>query len=90
MSELEAAMERLSAALEQAERAIGDLGAQSGAPKAAAKIKDLEKERDALAAEVERLERQVSEDAALRAEAAEAVREALGDLRSVARERQEG
>ncbi|MBK0398016.1 DUF4164 family protein [Limibaculum sp. M0105] len=86
MAKLEEAVGRLTAALEQLERAVGDSGSSASGGEAGGRIAALVAERDRLAAEVERLERQVAEDAELRTEAAEAVRAALGDLRAVAGE----
>ena len=85
MAKLEEAVGRLTAALEQLERAVGDSAVPAGNDADAdERVAALKAERDRLASEVERLERQVAEDASLRAEAADAVRAALGDLRAVA------
>ncbi|MCL5775394.1 hypothetical protein M1105_00080 [Limibaculum sp. FT325] len=87
MAKLEETVARLAAALERLEQAVGEGGAMPAAPEdggARSRLSALEAERDRLATEVSRLERQVAEDAALRAEAADAVRAALGDLRAVA------
>lgn len=87
MAKLEEVIDRLAAALDQVEAAVSEgMQANGGATdtEARKRIEALEAERKRLAAEVARLERQVEEDAALRAEAADAVRAALGDLRSVA------
>jgi len=85
MAKLEEVVGRLTAALEQLERAVGGSAAPLGTDgDADERVAALKAERDRLASEVERLERQVAEDASLRAEAADAVRAALGDLRAVA------
>lgn len=80
MSKLEAALERLGAAVAVLERT---------APEAAGTAQDwaaLLDERDRLAETVAELQAARAEDAQLRAEAAEAVRAALGDLRALAPE----
>jgi hypothetical protein len=76
MGEIDRALDRLSRAV--AELIDAPPGSQDG--EVAARIAALTAERDRLRAEVEALEAQREEDARLRAEAAEAVRDALSDL----------
>lgn len=80
MTELDSVLDRLT-------DAVDHLIASSRKPgrdrEADARIARLIAERDQLRAEVEELRAQHDEDARLRAEAAEAVRAALTDLRSV-------
>lgn len=84
MSTLEQALARLATAAGVVETAVA--AARQSTGDAASAGGQLARERDALAAEVKRLREKSEEDAALRAEAAAAVREALGDLRSLVSE----
>ena len=81
MSELESALDRLnhavSALLETSKRGQAD---QKSVEKRIAELTD---ERDRLRAELEELRAAREEDAQLRAEAAEAVKDALRDLRTI-------
>ena len=81
MSKLDQAVGRLAAALEQLEQAVGDGATVAGGASDAEtrdRIAALETERNRLAAEIERLERQVEERAVDRLVAATA--EALAPL----------
>ena len=84
MSELDSALDRLSAAVSNliAASEQGRDGKGAG-DKATAQIAKLATERDRLQAEVDKLRGLHDEDARLRAEAAEAVKIALTDLRSL-------
>lgn len=89
MSELEKALDRLNGAvaalLDASRRGEAEAGAHQ------ARIAELESERDQLRAELAELRAAREEDARLRAEAAEAVKAALGDLRTIlAAQEQEG
>ena len=81
MSELEKALDRLDGAvstlIETARRGQAEEGEH------ARRIAELEAERDKLRAELSELRAAREEDAELRAEAADAVKAALGDLRTV-------
>ncbi len=77
MSELENAIDRLG-------RAIAELRGTTGGRPEPAVVNELAGERDELHAEVIELRGQREQDAQLRAEAADAVRIALSDLRSIA------
>jgi chromosome segregation ATPase len=81
MSELEKALDRLSSAvstlLDASERGRAEKGAH------VARLAALEAERDSLRAELSELRAAREEDARLRAEAAEAVKAALRDLRTI-------
>ncbi len=77
MSELESAIDRLG-------RAIANLRDSTGGRPEPAIVEELTGERDELRAEVIELQSQREQDAELRAEAADAVRIALSDLRSIA------
>ncbi len=81
MSELEQALDRLNGAvvtlLDASKRGRAEQGTH------AKRIAELEAERDKLRAELAELSAAREEDAQLRAEAAEAVKAALGDLRAV-------
>ncbi len=88
MTKIEAAIERMTAAITALE---GEIEAAAAKMTAAvdtvdaevAEIPELMSERDQLADEVKALRERAEEDARLRAEAAVAVREALDDLRGV-------
>jgi len=81
MSELEKALERLNGAvsrlLDASERGQAEQGTQEQ------RIAKLTAERDRLRAERDKLRAEREEDAKLRAEAADAVKAALGDLRTL-------
>lgn len=81
MSELDQALDRLNGAvvtlLDASKRGMAEQGAH------AKRIAALEAERDALRTELAELRAAREEDAQLRAEAAEAVKAALGDLRAL-------
>ena len=81
MSELERALDRLDGAvstlIETAKRGRAEEGEH------ARRIAELEAERDKLRAELAELRAAREDDAQLRAEAADAVKAALGDLRTV-------
>jgi len=78
MSAMEAALARLERAMEELETAMAD-----GLPELDAEVEALRRERDGLADEVDALRASAERDAALRAEAADAVRMALSDLRAM-------
>jgi cell division protein FtsB len=80
MSELDKALDRLGEAVSGL---VQGTGRGRAAPDAEARIAELTAERDRLRAEVDDLRAQREIDARLRNEAAEAVREALGDLRGL-------
>jgi ElaB/YqjD/DUF883 family membrane-anchored ribosome-binding protein len=80
MTELDSALDRLSDAVDQLIASAGQTGPDR---ESEARIARLNAERDGLRAEVQQLRAQHDEDARLRAEAADAVRAALTDLRSV-------
>lgn len=77
MSELEKAIDRLG-------RAIAELRDSNGGTPVGSDINELAGERDQLQAQVIELSDLREEDARLRAEAADAVRIALSDLRAIA------
>jgi len=82
MAEIDRALDRLSAAVTQLVEASASTpgnGADAVA-QAEAEVAALTAERDRLLAEIEALRSQHEEDARLRAEAADAVRDALSDL----------
>lgn len=82
MSALEQAVRRLSAAVELAEARVA-AAAEAASCADAGTIGDLfEDDRGALKARIRALEEQAAEDAALRVEAAAAVKAALADLRA--------
>ncbi|MEO0426102.1 MAG: hypothetical protein AAF160_01545 [Pseudomonadota bacterium] len=83
MTALEQAVQRLSAAVELAETRVANAG--GAALEADGKgMSDLfGDDRDTLLARIRALEEQAAEDAALRVEAAAAVKAALADLRAV-------
>ena len=85
MPDIDSALSRLETALES----VSDLltGAREGAGQADIEVADLRAERDRLADEVSNLRKAHEEDARLRAEAAEAVKSALADLRGLVREK---
>jgi len=84
MSELDSALDRLGAAVSKLIAASGQGQTAAGAKdNTAARIVKLATERDKLQAEVDKLRILHDEDARLRAEAAEAVKIALTDLRSL-------
>ena len=76
-------MSNLDAALDRLGDAVASLSASTGGKPPGAQIAALTAERDALKSEIEALNIKRDEDAQLRAEAADAVRTALVDLRSV-------
>lgn len=80
MSELDLALERLGDAVV---RLIDSAGHGQTGAEAEARLAELTAERDRLLAEVEDLRAQREVDAKLRDEAAEAVRDALSDLRGL-------
>ncbi len=85
MSELESALDRLGEAVANLIVASDQERAASGAEAAAtARITVLTTERDRLQAEVDELSALREDDARLHADAAEAVKMALKDLRSLA------
>lgn len=86
MSQLDEALRKLDGAVARLEAAVADRLASAGQ----GDPEDLRAERDGLAAEVGRLRARATEDARLRAEAAEAVREALLDLRGAIGQPAEG
>jgi hypothetical protein len=80
MSELESALQRLGDAVKRLETAMDEQDETAGdAPEV--EIPAVVAERDHLANEVEKLQARADEDKLLRAEAADAVRQALIDLR---------
>ncbi len=80
MSELDKALDRLSEAVL---RLVDGTGSNQAGSDAEARIAELTAERDRLLTEVEDLRAQREVDARLRGEAAEAVRDALSDLRGL-------
>ena len=84
MSELDNALDRLGEAVSSliaaSEQGPGAYGAEEAAT---ARIAELQSERDRLQAEVDELSALREDDARLRAEAADAVKVALTDLRSL-------
>lgn len=84
MSELDSALDRLGAAvsklLAESEQGRGGAGAQEAAT---ARVAELTAERERLQTELDSLHALRDEDRRLRAEAADAVKIALTDLRSV-------
>jgi len=89
MSELEKALDRLNGAVAAMLDASARGQAEQGATQA--RIAELEAERDQRRAELAELRAAREEDAKLRAEAAEAVKSALRDLRTLlAAQEQEG
>jgi hypothetical protein len=84
MSELDNALDRLGAAVAELIAASGQDGSGKGVKDGtAARIARLATERDRLQAEVDELRALRGEEARLRAEAADAVKIALTDLRSL-------
>jgi hypothetical protein len=84
MSELDNALDRLGSAVSKLIAATGQGRTGKGADdKTAALIAKLAGERDRLQAEVDQLRASRDDDARLRAEAADAVKIALTDLRSL-------
>jgi len=84
MSELDNALDRLGAAVSRLIAASDQGDTDKGAKnETAARIAKLATERDRLQAEVDQLRALHEEDARLRAEAADAVKIALTDLRSL-------
>lgn len=81
MSDIDDALARLEAALDRAVDSVGRDRGDRG--QLAADLDKLKAERDRLAAEVASLREAAREDAALRQEAAEAVKSALSDLRGL-------
>jgi len=85
MSELESALDRLGEAVASLIAASNQGRAAQGAEAVvAARIEEMTAERDRLRAEVEELRVLHENDARLHADAAEAVKMALNDLRSLA------
>ncbi len=86
MTELEKALDRLNGAvstlLDASERGQSEQD-QADRSKQEARIAELTAERDKLRAERDKLRAEREEDAKLRAEAADAVKAALGDLRTL-------
>lgn len=80
MSELDKALDRLGSAVAHL---IEGAGRKQNDSEAAEQLAELTAERDRLKAEVKTLLDQRKEDAKLRSEAAEAVRDALSDLRGL-------
>lgn len=81
MAEIDKALDRLTAAIDgliETSQAGQDVSSD-----AEARIAELTSERDQLLARIEELQTQREEDARLRAEAAEAVKDALRDLRGL-------
>ncbi len=84
MSELDSALDRLGEAVASLIAASDQSrAAQSAEPAAAARIAELTTERDRLQVEVDELRALREDDARLHADAAEAVKIALKDLRSL-------
>ncbi|MEM9762599.1 MAG: hypothetical protein AAF968_08840 [Pseudomonadota bacterium] len=82
MSALEQAVRRLTAAVELAEARVA-AAAEAGSAAGSGAVGDLfEDDREALKTRIRALEEQAAEDAALRVEAAAAVKAALADLRA--------
>ncbi len=82
MKKIDAAIVRISNALDQLENAIEEsLAGEDVWGEASADMPKLKEAHDQLETEVHALRARAAEDAKLRAEAAEAVREALSDLR---------
>lgn len=88
MSELEQALDRLHGAVTKLMEASGRGQAEQGTRQK--RIAELTAERDRLRAELEELRAAREEDAKLRAEAAEAVKAALGDLRTLLAAQEQG
>ena len=84
MPDIESALARLEAALDRATKARAET--DTGSEALAAELEKVRAERDRLQQEVEALQSASEEDARLRAEAAEAVRSALSDLRGIVHE----
>jgi uncharacterized coiled-coil DUF342 family protein len=80
MSELDKALDRLGSAVAQL---IEGAGRKQNGAEVADQLAELTAERDRLKAEVKNLLAQRKEDSKLRSEAAEAVRDALSDLRGL-------
>ena len=76
MQDLDGALARLEAAVDALERSLAEAASPGPDPALVA-------ERDRLAAEVADLRESAKRDEELRAEAAEAVKAALGDLRAI-------
>jgi hypothetical protein len=84
MSELDSALDRLGAAVANLISASNSGGAGEGAARdAATRIAKLTEERDKMRAEIDELRALREDDARLRADAADAVKIALTDLRSL-------
>ncbi|HUF56602.1 MAG TPA: hypothetical protein VMM55_08605 [Thermohalobaculum sp.] len=84
MPDIESALAELEAALDRAAAASAET--QNGRQALTAELEELRAERDRLRDEVETLRSASEEDARLRAEAADAVRNALSDLRGIVHE----
>lgn len=84
MPDIERALAELEAALDRA--AAANAEKQNGRQALTAELEELRAERDRLQDEVEALRSASEEDARLRAEAADAVRNALSDLRGIVHE----
>jgi hypothetical protein len=86
MSDIDRALDRLSAAVSQLTEASASRQDDGAVERQIAEqVAALSAERDRLLAEIETLTAQHEEDARLRAEAAEAVRDALSDLNGLVR-----
>ena len=84
MSDIESALDRLDTAVSRLLSSAKQSAAERKVTeKAEAQIRELAAERDRLKAEVRRLNKQHEDDTNLRAEAADAVKEALRDLRGL-------
>ena len=84
MPDIDSALAELEAALDRAAAASAEK--LNGAEALEAELEEVRAERDRLQAEVEALRSASEEDARLRAEAADAVRNALSDLRGIVHE----
>ena len=84
MPDIDSALAKLEAALDRA--AAANAGKHDGAEALVSELEEVRAERDRLQAEIETLRSASEEDARLRAEAADAVRNALADLRGIVHE----
>ena len=87
MTKTEAALERLEAALGRLEIAAEAAEAKQDSDEARPELPFPSEERDRLEGEIRSLRERAKEDARLRAEAADAVRDALSDLRTIVAQR---